>query len=35
MDYKKAISELIGKIHNDQTLKRIYRFILYLYTHEG
>lgn len=34
MDYRKAITELVEKIHNDQTLKRIYKLVLYLYTRE-
>ena len=34
MDYRKAITELIGKIHSDQILKRIYNLVLYLYTRE-
>ena len=32
MSYKEAIVELVGKIHNENVLKRIYKFILYLYT---
>lgn len=34
VDYRKAITELIGKIHSDQILKRIYNFVQYLYSHE-
>lgn len=34
MVYKEAITEMIGKIHNDQILKRIYNLVLYLYTRE-
>ncbi len=34
MEYKEAITEMIGKIHNDQILKRIYKLVLYLYTRE-
>lgn len=34
LQYKEAIIELVGKIHSAKTLKRIYRFVLYLYTHE-
>ena len=34
MHYKETIIELVGKIRSDRTLKRIYRFVLYLYTHE-
>ena len=32
MSYKKAIIQLIGKIHSEKVLKRIYKFVLYLYT---
>lgn len=32
MSYKEAIIELVGKIHNDRILKRIYELVLYLYT---
>lgn len=35
MSYKDAIIEIVGKIHNQDTLKRIYRYALYLYTHEA
>ena len=31
MDYKKAIIELISKIHNEKYLKRIYKLTMYLY----
>lgn len=34
MHYKETIIELVGKIRNERTLKRIYKFVLYLYTHE-
>jgi hypothetical protein len=34
MNYKKVIIELVGKIHNEKILKRIYKLISYLYTHE-
>lgn len=34
MKYKEAIIELVGKIHNTKTLKRIYKVVLYLYTRE-
>ena len=34
MNYKKAIIELVGKIHSERILKRIYKFVLYLYTKE-
>ncbi len=34
MHYKVAIIELVGKIRNEKTLMRIYKFVLYLYTHE-
>jgi hypothetical protein len=35
MNYKRTIIELVGKIHNEKVLKRIYKFISYLYTHEA
>lgn len=35
MKYKETIIELVGKIHSEKTLKRIYKFVLYLYTHEA
>ena len=31
---KEAIVEIVGKIHSERILKRIYKFVLYLYTHE-
>ena len=34
MNYKEAITEIVGKIQNERILKRIYKFVLYLYTHE-
>lgn len=34
MNYNEAIVEIVGKIHNERILKRIYKFVLYLYTHE-
>lgn len=34
LNYKKAINEIVGKIHSEKILKRIYKFVLYLYTHE-
>lgn len=34
MNYKEAIVEIVGKIHGERILKRIYKFVLYLYTHE-
>ena len=34
MNYKEAIVEIVGKIQNERILKRIYKFVLYLYTHE-
>ncbi len=33
--YKKVIIELIGKIQSERILKRIYKIVLYLYTHEA
>lgn len=32
--YKEAIIEIVGKIRSEKTLKRIYKFVSYLYTHE-
>ena len=32
MSCKEAIIELVGKIHSERILKRIYKFVLYLYT---
>lgn len=32
--YREAIIEIVGKIRSDKTLKRIYKFVSYLYTHE-
>ncbi len=29
--YQETIIELVGKIHNEKILKRIYKFVLYLY----
>ena len=34
MSYKKTIVELVGKIQSEKLLKRIYKFVLYIYTHE-
>lgn len=34
LGYKKAIVELVEKIHSPQILKRIYKFVMYLYTQE-
>ena len=34
LKYKKAIIEIVEKIHSEKILKRIYKFVLYLYTHE-
>ena len=34
LNYKEAIVEIVGKIQNERILKRIYKFVLYLYTHE-
>lgn len=33
--YREAIIEIVGKIRSDKTLKRIYKFVSYLYTHEA
>lgn len=32
--YKETIIELVEKIQSERILKRIYKFVLYLYTHE-
>lgn len=32
--YKKAIIELMEKIHNENALQRIYNLALYIYTRE-
>lgn len=34
MHYKETIIELVGKIQSEKVLKRIYKIVLYLYTHE-
>lgn len=34
LKYKKAIIEIVGKIQSEKALKRIYKLVLYLYTHE-
>lgn len=34
MKYKRAIHELIEKIHSEKALKRIYKFVLYVFTKE-
>jgi hypothetical protein len=34
LKYKETIIELVGKIQSERILKRIYKFVLYLYTHE-
>lgn len=34
LKYKETIIEIVGKIHSERILKRIYKFVLYLYTHE-
>ena len=35
LNYKEAIVEIVGKIQNECILKRIYKFVAYLYTHEA
>ena len=35
LNYKEAIVEIVGKIQNERILKRIYKFVAYLYTHEA
>ena len=32
MKYKEAIIEIVGKIRSEKTLKRIYKFVLYLFS---
>lgn len=32
--YKETIIEIVMKIQSEKVLKRIYKFVLYLYTHE-
>lgn len=34
LKYKETIIEIVGKIQSEKVLKRIYKFVLYLYTHE-
>lgn len=34
LKYKETIIEIVGKIQSEKILKRIYKFVLYLYTHE-
>lgn len=34
LKYKETIIEIVGKIHSEKVLKRIYKLVLYLYTHE-
>ena len=34
LNYKETIVEIVGKIRNERILKRIYKFVAYLYTHE-
>lgn len=34
MQYKDAIIKLVGKIRSEKSLKRIYKLVSYLYTHE-
>jgi hypothetical protein len=33
--YREAIIELVGKIQSEMKLKRIYKLVLYIYTHEA
>lgn len=35
MKYRKIIVKMVEKIHNEQILKRIYKFVSYLYIHEA
>ena len=32
--YRDIIIEMVGKIRSEKNLKRIYKFVSYLYTHE-
>lgn len=32
--YRDIIIEMVGKIRSEKTLKRIYKFVSYLYTYE-
>ena len=34
MDYKKKIIDLLEKVQTDQTLKQVYKLLLYLYLRE-
>lgn len=34
LKYKEVIIEIVRKIHSERILKRIYKFVLYLYIHE-
>lgn len=34
MNYKQAIVSMALNMHNERTLKRIYKFVAYLYTHD-
>ncbi len=34
IEYKKRIIEIVQNIQNEGTLKRIYKFVMYLYLHE-
>lgn len=34
MDYKKLIIEILDKVKNEYTLKRVYRLLIYLYLKE-
>ena len=33
MDYKERVIEILQKIHSEESLKKIYRFIKYIYIH--
>ena len=35
MDYKKMIVELLDKVQDQNTLKRVYKLLEYLYLREG
>ena len=33
--YRRAIIEIVGKMHDERSLKRIYSLVMYLYIHEN
>lgn len=34
LKYKETILQMVKKIHNEKTLKRLYKIVSYFYTHE-